>query len=97
MQYCSLQHSTLLSPPDTSTTGHRFYFGSASSFFLELLLRSSPVAYWTLADPAVAGGAHLSVSYLFAFSCCSWGSRVEVELINMVLFVLGVKHLDSWT
>jgi len=36
MQYCSLQHWTLLSPPDTSTTGHCFHFGSASSFLLEL-------------------------------------------------------------
>ena len=50
MQYCSLQHWTLQSPPDTSTTEHHFLFGSATSFFLELLviaLRSSPGAYWT--------------------------------------------------
>jgi len=45
MQYCSLYHWPLL-PPDTSTTGHYFCFGSASSFFLELFLCSSPVAYW---------------------------------------------------
>ena len=36
MQHCSLQHQTLLSPPDTSTTEHHFCFGPASSFFLEL-------------------------------------------------------------
>ena len=42
MQYCSLQHLTLLSPPDTSTTGCCFCFGSASSFLLELFLHSSP-------------------------------------------------------
>ena len=46
MQYCYLQHQTLLSPPDTSTTGNCFHFGSASSFLLELFLCSSPVAYW---------------------------------------------------
>jgi len=33
MQYCSSQHQTLLSPPDTSTTGYSFSFGPASSFF----------------------------------------------------------------
>ena len=47
MQYCSLQHQTWLSPPDTSTTGIvSAQRGSASSFFLELFLCSSPVAYW---------------------------------------------------
>ena len=45
MQYCSLQHRTLL-PPVTSTTGYCFCFGSVSSFFLELFLHWSPVAYW---------------------------------------------------
>ena len=46
MQYCSLQHQTLLPSPVTSTTGHCFLFGSVSSFFLELFLNSSPVACW---------------------------------------------------
>ena len=50
MQYCSSQHETLLSPPDTSTTEHHFCFGPTASFFLKLLviaLYSSPVGYWT--------------------------------------------------
>ena len=38
MRYCSLQHQILLSPPDTSTTGCCFCFGSDTSFFLELLV-----------------------------------------------------------
>ena len=63
MQYCSLQHRTLLPSPVTSTTGRCFRFGSISSFFLELFLHSSPVAYWGPTDL----GVHLSVSYLFAF------------------------------
>ena len=46
MQYCSLQHRTLLLSPVTSTTGCCFCFGSISSFFLELFLHWSPVAYW---------------------------------------------------
>ena len=44
MQYCSLQHRTLLPSPNTSTTGCYFHFGSASSFLLELFLCSSTVA-----------------------------------------------------
>ena len=50
MQYCSLQHWTSLSPPDTSTTGHHFCFYSASSFSLELFFHCSPEAYWAPAD-----------------------------------------------
>ena len=44
---------------------HCFCFGSVSSFFLVLVLHSSSVTYW-----APTLGVHLSVSYLFAFSCC---------------------------
>ena len=40
MQYCSLQHRTLLPSPMTSTAGCCFCFGSVSSFFLELFLYS---------------------------------------------------------
>ena len=47
MQYCSLQHQTSLPSPVTSTTGCCYRFGSVSSFFLELFLHWSPVAYWT--------------------------------------------------
>ena len=46
MQYCFLQHQTLLLSPVTSTTGYCFFFGSIPSFFLELFLHWSPVAYW---------------------------------------------------
>ena len=53
MLCCSLQHWTLLSPTDSSTTQCHFYFGPVTSFFLELLvipLSSSPVAYWILSN-----------------------------------------------
>ena len=50
MQYCSLQHQSLPLLPVTSTTGCCFCFGSVSSFFLELFLYSSPVAYWAPTD-----------------------------------------------
>ena len=75
MWYCSLQHRTLLLPPDTSTAEHCFHFGPAASFFLELLVIafcSSPVTYWT---PSDLGVAHLPLSYLSALSWFSWGSH----------------------
>ena len=50
MQYCSLQHWTLLPSPVTSTIGCCFCFGPVSSFFLEVVLHWSPVAYWVSTD-----------------------------------------------
>ena len=40
MQYCSLQHQTLLLSPVTCTTECWFCFGSVSSFLLELFLQN---------------------------------------------------------
>ena len=64
MQYCSLQLWTLLPSPVTSTTGCYFCFGSVSSFFLELFLHWSPVAYWA---PTDLGSSSLSVLSFFLF------------------------------
>ena len=50
MQHCSLKHQTLLPSPITSTARCCFCFGSLSSFFLELFLHWSPVAYWAPND-----------------------------------------------
>ena len=50
MQYCSLQHRTLLPLPVTSTPGCCFHFGSISSFFLKLFLHFSPIAFWAPTD-----------------------------------------------
>ena len=58
-QHCSLQHRTLLSPPDASTAGCCFHFGSASSFFLELFPYFSTVVYWT---PTTLGSSSFSVT-----------------------------------
>ena len=71
MQYCSLQHQTLLLSPVTSTAGYCFCFGSIPSFFLELFLHWSPVAYWA---PTDLGSSSFSI-YHFAFSYCSWDSQ----------------------
>ena len=66
LQYCSLQHQTLPSPPDTFTTELCFHMGPASSFFLNY----SPVTYGA---PSNLGA--LPVSHPFAFSYSSQGSQ----------------------
>ena len=50
MQYCYLQHWSFFLSPVTPTTGYCFCFGSIPSFFLELFLHWSPVAYWAPTD-----------------------------------------------
>ena len=74
MQYCSLQHRTLLLSPVTSTTGYCFCFGSVSSFFLELFLHSSPVSYWA---PTNLGSSSFSVLSFHLFILFTGFSRQE--------------------
>ena len=64
MQYCSLQFRTLLLSPVTSTTGYCFCFGSIPSFFLELFLHWSPVAYWA---PTDLGNSSFSILSFYLF------------------------------
>ena len=92
MQYCYLQHQTLLSPPDTSTTGHCFCFCPASSLFLELFLRSSPLAYGHLPT----WGAHLPVSYLFCLFILFMGF-LRQEYWSGLPFPSPVDHTSSPT
>ena len=71
MQYCFLQHQALFPSPVTSTTGCCFCFVSSlhsfwSYFSTDLQQHIRHLQTW---------GVHLSVSYLFAFSYCSWGSQ----------------------
>ena len=80
MQYCSLQHQTLLSSPDTTTAEHCSHFGPVASFLLELLviaLWSFPVAYWSPSDLGAGVGAHLPASYLCLFILPMGFSRQE--------------------
>ena len=91
----TIQHWTLLPSTVTPTTGHCFHFGSVSSFFLELFLHSSPVAYWHLP----IWGVHLSVSYLFAFSYCSWGSQgknTEVVCHSLLQWTTFCQNSPLW-
>ena len=86
VQYYSLQHQTLLLSPVTSTTGHSFHFGSASSFFLELFLHWSPVAYWA---PTELGSSSCSVLSFCLFILFMGFSRQE--------YWSGLPFLLQWT
>ena len=72
MQYCSLQHRTLLLSPVTSTTVCCFCSGSIPSFFLELFLYWSPVAYWAPNDPGSSSYSVLSFCLFILFMGFSW-------------------------
>ena len=74
MQYCSLQHRTLLLSPVTSPNGYCFCFGSIPSFFLELFLHSSPVAYWA---PTALGCSSFSILSFCLFILFMGFSRQE--------------------
>ena len=105
MQYCSLQHQTFLPHPQlgvfalapaTCTTGCWFCFGCISSFFRVLFLHSSPVA-----SPGhlPTWGVHLSESYLFAFSYCSWGSKgknTEMVCHSLLQWSMFCQNSPPW-
>ena len=96
MQYCSLQHQTLLSPPDISIAKCLFCFCPATSFFLELLviaLCSSSVAYWI---PSNLWGSSSSV-IPFAFSYCLWDSPgkntgADCHFLHWTMFCQKTLH-----
>ena len=90
MQYCSLQHWTLLPSPVTSITACCFCFGSVSSFFLELFLHWSPVAYWA---PTNLGSSSFSVLSFCLFILFMGFSRQEYW--SGLSFPFPVDHILS--
>ena len=90
MQYCSLQHQTLLLSPVTSTAGFCFCFGSIPSFFLELFLHWSPVAYWAPADLGSSSFSILSFCFFILFLGFS-----RQEYWSDLLFPSPVDHIVS--
>ena len=67
MQYCSLQHRALLLSSVTSTTVYCFCFSYIPSFFLELFLHWSSVAYWAPTDLGSSSFSILSFCLLIVF------------------------------
>ena len=100
MQYCSLQHRTLLLSPVTSTAGYCFCFGSIPSFFLELYLHWSPVAYWA---PTDLGGSSFSILSFYLFILFMGFSRQEYwsglsfpSPVDHILSDLSTMTRPSW-
>ena len=94
MQYCSLQHRNMLLPPVTSTTGYSFCFGSLHSFWSHF---STDLQEHTGHVPT--SGVYLSVSYLFAFSYCSWGSQgknTEVVCHSLLQWTTFCQTSPPW-
>ena len=92
IRYYSFQHRTLLSLPGTSSPGHHFHFGSASSFSLELFLHSSPVTYWT---PVNLGGSSSNVISLTLFVKCLSFHTVNVLSFHTVQY--SCSRQDFWS
>ena len=99
MQYCSLQHWTLLPSPVTSTTGHCFRFGSVSSFFLEIFLHSSPVAYWAPTNLRSSSFSVISFCLFILFMEFSrqdyWSGLPFLFPVDYVLSLLCYKYIQS--
>ena len=100
MQYCSLQHRTLLLSPVTSTAGYCFCFGSIPSFFLELFLHWSPVAYWA---PTDLGSSFFSIVSFCLFILLMGFSRQEYwsglpfpSPVDHILSDLSTMTRPSW-
>ena len=100
MQYCSLQHWTLLPSPVTSTTGQCFLFGSISSFFLELFLHSSPVAYWATINLESSSFSVISFCLFMLFMGFTrqeyWSGLLFRSSVDHILSELSTMTRPSW-
>ena len=100
MQYCSLQHRTLLPSPVTSTTGCYFCFDSIPSFFLELFLHWSPVAYWAPTDLGSSSFSILSFCLFILFMGFSrqdyWSGLPFPSPVDHILSDLSTMTSLSW-
>ena len=100
MQYCSLQHRTLLLSSVISTPGCCFCFGSVSSFFLELFLYQSPVAYWAPTDLGSSSFSVLSFCLFILFMGFSrqeyWSGLLFPSPVDHILSEVSTMTRPSW-
>ena len=100
MQYCSLQHRTLLTSPVTSTTGYCFCIGSIPSFFLELFLHWSPVAYWAPTDLGSSSFSVLSFCLFILFMGFLrqeyWSGLPFPSPVDHIVSDFSTMTLPSW-
>ena len=95
MQYCSLQHRSLLISAVTSTTGYCFCFGSIPSLFLELFLHWPPVAYWALTNLGSSSFSVLSFC-LFILFTGSQGKNTEVVCHSLLQWTTFCQTSPPW-
>ena len=99
MQYCSLQHWTLLLSTVTSTT-RCFCFGSIPSLFLELFLHWSPLAYWSPTDLGSCSFSILSFCLFILFMRFSrqeyWSGLPFPSPVDHILSDLSTMTCPSW-
>ena len=100
IQYCSLQNQTLLLSPITSTTGCCFCFGSIYSFFLELFLHWSPVAFWAPTDLGSSSFSDQSFCLFILFIGFSrqeyWNGLPFPSPMDHILSELSTMTCLSW-
>ena len=94
MHYCSLQHLTLLPSPVTSTTGC-FYFGSISSYFLELFLHWSPVAYW--APTNLGSSSFIVLSFCLFILFMGQGKNTKVVCHSLLQWATFCLNSPPWS
>ena len=88
-----LQRRTLLLSPVTSTTGYCFALASSLHSFWSYF--STDLKYHIEHLPTCRG--HLSVSYVFTFSYCLWGSQGKnTEVVCHILSELSTMTHPSW-
>ena len=100
MQYCSLQHQTLLLSPVPFTTGYCFCFGSIPSFFLELFLHWSLVTYWAPTDQGSSSFSVLSFCFFILFMGFwrqeYWSGLSFPSPVDYILSGLSSMTRPSW-
>jgi len=100
MQYCSLQHQTLLPSAVTPRTGRCVCFGSISSFFLVLFLHSSLVAYGAPTDLGSSSFNVISLCLFILFMGFSrqeyWSGVPVPSPVEHVLSEFSTMTCPSW-
>ena len=100
MQYFSLQYQTFFISLVPSTTGYCFCFGSIPSFFLELFLHWSPVAYWAPTDLGSSTFSILSFCLFILFTGFSrqeyWSGLLFPSPVDHALSDLSTMTQPSW-
>ena len=100
MQYCSYSIRLYFHHQSHLQLVHCFHFGSISSFFLELVLHSSSVAYWAPTNLGSSSFSVLSFLLFILFMGFSrqeyWGCLPFHSPVDHVLSELSTLTHPSW-